>query len=128
MNNDAPLILVIDDDALLSRSIAEKLTTTGYKVETALDGSAGLKKALELHPRLIFLDYQMPELNGMQVLAKIREDAWGAKVEVIFATNTYDMAVINEAMGMGIHNYILKAETSLEQIADLARKYVPLTS
>jgi CheY-like chemotaxis protein len=126
MNNDAPLILVIDDDALLSRSIAEKLTNVGYRVETALNGTDGMKKALELQPSLIFLDYQMPDMNGMQVLSKIREDEWGAKVEVIFATNTYDMAVINEAMSMGIHNYILKAETSLEQIADLARKHVPL--
>lgn len=126
--NDIHTVLVIDDDNLLSRSISDSLTQAGYSVEVASKGQEGLTYALEHKPRLIILDYQMPDINGLEVLKALRSDNWGKKVEVIFATNTYDMSVVNAALGLGVHDYVLKADTSLDQITELVRKYIPITT
>lgn len=124
---DIPItILVIDDDPLLGRALTDRLTEEGYAVKTAVNGREGLALALDIQPQLILLDYQMPDMDGLEVLKALRADERGKRVEVVFATNTYDTAVINEALGLGVHDYILKADTSLDLIAELARKYVPL--
>jgi CheY-like chemotaxis protein len=124
---DIPItILVIDDDPLLGRALTDRLTEEGYAVKTAVNGQDGLAQALDIQPQLILLDYQMPDMDGLQVLKALRADERGKRVEVVFATNTYDTAVINEALGLGVHDYVLKADTSLDLIAELARKYVPL--
>ena len=121
-----PTILVIDDDPMLGRALSDRLTDEGYDVKTALNGHDGLSQALELQPSLTFLDYMMPDIDGLEVLKALRADERGAKLEVAFATNTYDTIVINEALSLGVHDYILKADISIDLIAELARKYVPL--
>lgn len=122
----APTVLVIDDDGLLQKSLSEMLRSRGYVVETASNGEEGLKIALEKKPALILLDYQMPILDGMQTLERLRSDERGKRIEVVFSTNTYDTTVINRALSLGVHDYILKSDSSLEQIADLVGRYVPL--
>lgn len=121
-----PTILVIDDEPMLGRALSDRLTEEGYDVKTASGGREGLALALELQPNLIFLDYKMPDMDGLEVLKALRADERGKKLEVAFATNTYDTVVINEALSLGVHDYILKADISLDLIAELARKYVPL--
>lgn len=122
--SDIPTVLVIDDDKLLAGSISARLQEDGYNVEVAENGTTGLSFALEHKPRLIILDYQLPDIDGLEVLKELRADERGKKVEVIFATNTYDMGVVNAALSQDVHDYVLKADTSLDQIAELVRKYV----
>lgn len=121
-----PTILVIDDDPALGRALSERLIAEGYDVRTVENGKEGLDLALDIQPNLTFLDYMMPDMNGLEVLKALRADERGKKLEVAFATNTYDTVVINEALSLGVHDYILKADISLDLIAELARKYVPL--
>lgn len=119
-------ILVIDDDTTIRTAMAEHLSEAGYTVKTAENGTEGLAMALEHHPKLIFLDYQMPDIDGLSVLKQLREDEWGARAEVVFDTNGYDTAVVYEALASGVHDYVLKSDTSLSQILELAQKYVSL--
>ena len=119
-------VLVVDDDNLLRRSLVDKLTDAGFHVAEAADGTNGLKMAMETRPQVILLDQQMPDMSGVETLKQLRQDEWGKNVEVIFATNLYDPRVINDAIAHGVHDYVLKADVTLEQIVDLVKKYVPL--
>lgn len=119
-----PDILVVDDDDLLRKSLTDSLTEAGFKVIDAAGGRAGLAAALEHHPKLILLDYQMPDMNGTEVLTELRNDDWGKAVEVIIATNIYEVAVVNAVLQQNVHDYVLKADVSLDQIVELAKKYV----
>jgi CheY-like chemotaxis protein len=65
-------ILVIDDNHFLRSDLAEILTLEGYTVFTAEDGEVGLQRLSDNNIDLVICDYNMPKLNGEQVLTKIR--------------------------------------------------------
>jgi DNA-binding response OmpR family regulator len=67
-------ILLVDDEPYVLRWLAWHLTREGYRVETASDGEAGLARARELRPPLIFLDARMPRMDGDTVCDEIRRD------------------------------------------------------
>lgn len=119
-----PDILVVDDDDLLRKSLTDSLMQAGFHVIDAAGGKTGLAAALEHHPKLILLDYQMPDMNGADVLTELRNDDWGKTVEVVIATNIYDVNVVNAVLKQNVHDYVLKADVSLDQIVELAKKYV----
>lgn len=123
MSDNQHTILIIDDDLLLASSIASQLMDAGYEnIEVAHNGSDGVKVSLEKQPEVILLDYQMPDIDGIEVLERIRQDEWGKRANVIFMTNTDDLAVINKAIGQGVSQYLLKADTGLDQIVDLVNR------
>jgi len=64
-------ILVVEDDAQISRVLELELKHEGYEVETARDGLAGLERALK-EPDLVILDLMLPRLDGMEVAARLR--------------------------------------------------------
>lgn len=123
---DTLQVLVVDDEVLIARSLSDMLTRMGYTVEVAYDGESALKIANEKQPQLMILDYQMPDKNGVEVLQELRQNPQTEKIEVIFATNTYDTTVINTVLSLNVHDYILKADISLEQIAERVKKYLPV--
>ena len=69
----ASRILVIDDDPEIAELLTIILRPHGLRVYHARDGREGLKNAYELHPDLIILDVTMPEVDGWEVCARLRE-------------------------------------------------------
>ena len=80
-------ILIVEDEQAMVGVLKDKLGLEGFLVLTASDGEEGLKVALEHQPDLILLDIVMPVMDGMAMLKKLREDAWGKTVPVIILTN-----------------------------------------
>jgi DNA-binding response OmpR family regulator len=71
---DKPLILVIDDEPYILRSLSYLLTREGYPVETASNGEEGLARVRTLRPPLVFLDIMMPRMDGYEVCEQIKQD------------------------------------------------------
>lgn len=65
-------ILVIDDDALSRKVLCHSLTQSGYRCMESPDGESGLRKAQEIRPALLLLDFDMPGINGAEVLRQLR--------------------------------------------------------
>jgi two-component system OmpR family response regulator len=120
-----PIVLIIDDDPMVADAIGRGLGLTGYHVEQAGGGKSGLKSALELHPDVIILDYKLPGMDGLAVLDALRKDIWGAHAKIIFATDVYDVGVVNEALRLGVKDYVMKADLGLNDLIKLVGKYVP---
>jgi len=111
-------ILVIEDDKSLRAAVVDILRLKNFLPLEAADGKAGVEIALEKHPDLILLDLILPEVDGMTVLKKIREDAWGANVPVIVLTN---LSATNEQLveDMVTHkpiNYLIKSDWKLHDV------------
>ena len=72
--NNAPVILIVDDDATVRDVIGRFLEREGFTVAKADGGKEGLRMARELHPAAATLDVMMPDLDGWTVLAAMKGD------------------------------------------------------
>ena len=109
-------VLVVDDDENMNAVLMEKLNFSGFEAQGAFDGEEGLKRALEWHPDIILLDLMLPKMTGMDVLSKLREDAWGKGVKVIMLTAVENAKLVSAAMERGAFTYLVKIEHSLDDI------------
>src|SRR5437016_12443486 len=73
-NNSRAEILVVDDDAISRQVLAKVVTATGYKCHVCKDGSEALEAVHAKPPSLLLLDFDMPGLNGAEVLTRLRKD------------------------------------------------------
>src|SRR6476619_605431 len=74
-DNSQAEILVVDDDAMSRRVLAQLLSAGGYNCRVSNDGSEALEAIHERPPSLLLLDFDMPGLNGAEVLKRLRSDA-----------------------------------------------------
>lgn len=80
------LILVVEDDAKSRRLVHDVLEYEGYRVAEATAGDQGVRLAKELGPALILMDLQLPVLDGISALARIREDPATRAIPVVAVT------------------------------------------
>lgn len=99
-------ILVIDDDPAITTALKRGLHYEGYEVAIAQSGKDGLALAREHYPDLVILDIMMPEMNGMEVLRRLREE--DAQLPIIFLTAKD--APNDQILGLikGADDYIVK--------------------
>ena len=103
----AERILVIDDD-IVNLKIAEHVLEKDYNVTCAKSGMEGIDILKSNDIDLVLLDLYMPEMNGMDVLAKIREDASISSVKVVILTSSGMKTDVTEAIRLGALDFIKK--------------------
>lgn len=113
------IIEIVDDETAVRGALREKLASEGFAVLEAKDGEEGLEIALSQHPDLILLDLRMPKMDGMTMMHKLREDAWGKKASIIILTNldTDDKRLYGVITDQPSY-YLIKASTSLEKLLE----------
>lgn len=99
-------VLVVDDDDDIRETLADRIEAEGYEVDSAVDGLQALERLPIFDPDLVLLDLQMPRLDGLQTLARIRADELDVAVVVISAYGTLEKVV--EAMKAGADDFIPK--------------------
>ncbi len=99
-------ILIIDDAIELNNTISEILSNHNYEVESAYDGKSGLRMALEKEYDIILLDIMLPQLNGYDVLKKLRNA--GRDVPVILITARDDIDDKIDGLELGADDYLSK--------------------
>ncbi|MBQ7170497.1 MAG: response regulator [Synergistaceae bacterium] len=100
-------LLLVDDDAVMIRTLREGLSTS-YKVLPANSGANALKILARAKPDLILLDYEMPEMNGPQVLEALRANPDTANIPVMFLTAKNDADSIAKIEGLKPQGHMLK--------------------
>lgn len=117
-------VLVVEDDRVLRRVVVDHLKSEGFLVLEAEDGAIGLSTCLAEHPDLTLLDVVMPKMDGMTVLEKIRQDAWGSTAKIIMLTNLSDAEKIAQAAQRGVSEYLVKADWDIESIIEKVKEKV----
>jgi len=116
-----PTILIIDDnedDVLLTKLILLK-TGRDFKTEVALSGEAGLAliRGGKTPPKLILLDLKMPQMDGIEVLCKIREDENLSSIPVVIVTHS-DLISDEQASANAGADSFLHKKTDLDQFKE----------
>jgi len=112
-------ILVVDDEQLIRWSLEQNLKKQGYEVSTAASGEEALKIVREDVPDLMLLDIQLPGMNGIEVLEKVKE--MGEEIIVIMVTALGVLETAVKAMRIGAYDYINKP-FNLDELAIVIRK------
>ena len=116
-------ILVVDDEQLIRRSIAKRLSTAGYTVLEAENGKVALEQAAK-GVDLAVLDYRLPDLDGLSVLKQIRQV--DPDVLVILLTAYASVATAVEAMKLGAYHFMNKP-FDLEALATMVEQALETT-
>jgi two-component system response regulator HydG len=99
-------VLVVDDEASARSGLEKLLRQSGYVVDTAKDGKEALALVAENSPEVVLTDLKMPEMDGMTLLAKLRES--DRDLPVIVATAFGDVTSAVAAMRAGASDYLTK--------------------
>jgi DNA-binding NtrC family response regulator len=99
-------ILIVDDEVNARTALVELLRDAGYEVESAADGFKALGKLADFAPDLVLTDLKMPGMDGVELLAKVQEQAPGVPVVMMTAFGAVDSAV--GAMRAGARDYLTK--------------------
>lgn len=105
MKEEAPLILVVEDDLPTAELLTLHLTQSGYKVAHAFDGQEALEKAKNLKPFAITLDIMLPKKDGWEVLQELKSDQKTASIPVIIHSIVNNKEL---AFALGATDYLLK--------------------
>ena len=122
-----PTILTVDDSKTIRLLLARILRPFAVEVCEACNGEEGLAVAAVKGPQLIILDYNMPVMDGLTMLSRLREDAALKATPVIMLTAESGSAIISAVARLGARDYIVKP---FEERALLAKigKVLPLVS
>jgi len=122
-------VLVVDDEPHVRLNYRVALETEGYDVVEANSGKAALEQLMDRRFGLAILDVRMPEMDGLELLARMRENKIGVPVVIVTAYSDVPHAV--KAMKLGAIDFLqkpLKPEELRTLVADVFKRHAPESS
>ena len=101
---------IVDDDPFWTAMLTQMLTDLGYENIVTFSNGKDCIDNLHLNPSLVFLDYQMEEMDGLEVLQQVKNYYPG--IGVVFCTAHEDLSVAVNAMKFGSFDYLLKSNAT----------------
>lgn len=118
-----PKILLVEDDRFLSKMYVDKMSREeGFEVEAVGLGEEALQFIEKSPPDLVLLDIILPDLNGVQVLKRMRDKEKTAAIPVLLLTNLNEKDYINEALSLGAKGYLIKAHFTPNEVIDKVKQ------
>ncbi|MFR1758683.1 MAG: response regulator [Christensenellaceae bacterium] len=111
-----PLILIVEDDTAVRNLIATTLETQDYRFHTAQTGAQAVFEAVSQKPDIILLDLGLPDMDGVDIIKKIR--SWSTKPIIVISARSEDRDKI-EALDAGADDYLTKPFSVEELLARL---------
>ncbi len=121
---DKIFVLVIEDDKFLRELLVRKLAGEGFDVKNAIDSVAAFAILEQRKPNIILLDLILPGVDGFEILAHLKADPKVADVPVIILSNLGQKEDLEKAMALGAKDFMVKANFTLDEIADKVRAIV----
>jgi CheY-like chemotaxis protein len=129
MPEKVPLVLIVDDEPDFREIFKVKLTAMGMRVETAVNGAEGVKRAKELKPDLVLMDVKMPVMDGAEALLAMHDDPDTKNIRVVFLTSLGDpreeMQELSNRFSreLGADGYLKKTE-NLDVLSDQIKGFL----
>lgn len=101
-----PKILIVDDDRIAALTLQKLMKAANYDAQMAFTGRQAITLAAEFQPDLVLLDFKLPDLNGFEILPKLKEI--NRHVEVIIITSFGDIPKAVTAIKLGAHDFFTK--------------------
>lgn len=102
-----PIVLIVDDNRDLRNQLSDNLESM-YNISVAVDGIAGMKKALEIIPDLVITDLMMPKMDGMELCRKLKENVITSHIPIIILTAKDTLIDKISGLQTGADDYVPK--------------------
>ena len=117
-----PLVLMVEDDQLLSSLLAHKLTAETLRVIHVPTGEEALQVLQrDEKPNLMLLDIRLPGIDGFTVLEKMRADPTTTAIPVIVLSNFGEKSDLERSRKLGVLQHIVKISLTLDEVATVVR-------
>lgn len=117
-----PLVMLVDDSISVRRLAQHLLVSHGWQVETAADGLAALQRLHEgLQPSVMLVDIEMPGMNGLELLRRLRQEPRWQQLSVVMLTAHEAGPVSQQALDMGAQAYLTKPYSPQQLLAQVKR-------
>ena len=100
--------LVVDDSKVIRKVARRILEELDFQIEEAVDGQDAWEQCQQTMPDVVLLDWNMPQMNGLDFLKTLRSNGGAQQPVVVFCTTENDMAHIRAAIEAGANEYIMK--------------------
>ena len=100
--------LIVDDSRIIRKVARRMLEAQGFEVDEAADGAEALAWCATATPDLIVLDWNMPVMDGLTFLKRLRAQPGGNASKVLFCSIETEAARIDEALAAGADDYVMK--------------------
>jgi DNA-binding response OmpR family regulator len=128
MGDEHCRILIAEDDASIRDLIQTHLRLAGYETFTAHNGHEALHRIVELRPRCLLLDINMPGLDGFGVLSQLKAVDAAREVAVMVLTARHSSEDVRKAISLGAKDFLKKPFTHTELLARVKRLSRPRPS
>ncbi|MBC8384831.1 MAG: sigma-54-dependent Fis family transcriptional regulator [Candidatus Cloacimonetes bacterium] len=108
-------ILIIDDDKFVNLTLSKLLKKEGYETRSAYNGKSGIYETQHFQPELVLLDFKLPDLNGFQILEKIKKI--NSSIVVIMITSFGEIRRAVNAIKLGAYDFFTKPFDNNEILA-----------
>jgi DNA-binding response OmpR family regulator len=112
-------VLIVEDDAMLARELADFLSRTGLTVRTLPAGSQAVHHAATLKPRIALIDFNLPDLDGSRVAERISR--LSPSTGMILMSGRIEQPKTTDLMELGVYTFLAKP-VSLSQLRSAVRK------
>lgn len=116
MENKNLTIMVVEDEKLLLDVIEQKLIEIGATVLSCLSGEDALQKLKTCKPDVIWLDYRLRGMSGLDFIVQTKQDSNLANIPIIVVSNSANDETVNKLLKAGATKYLLKAQNRLDDI------------
>lgn len=115
-------ILVVEDDEYLLDAYKTELEANQFSVDIARDGTEALEYLKNKKPDLIIVDLIMPKMGGIELLKELSKQNLLQTIPVIVATNVENEESKEEIFALGVKDYFIKSDISLDKFSEICRK------
>ena len=119
-----PKIAIIEDDLAIAQMYRLKFEAEGYAAEIAENGKLGLTLCEQMRPDIVLLDLMMPEMNGDEMLERLRKTDWGKHIKVVILTNVGEQEAPEKLKDLNVSAFIVKADMTPKQVAELVKEQI----
>ncbi|MDP2664280.1 MAG: response regulator [bacterium] len=126
MNSSKKKILLVEDDPFLIDIYSTKLKDAGFEVLVSDEGEEAIGKIKEENPDLLLLDIVLPEIDGWEILRRIKSDEKFKNLKVIILSNLGQKEEVKKGMELGAVNYLIKAHYTPSQVVEEVKKVLKL--
>ena len=117
-----PTILLIEDDVFMIELFAKAAAEAGFQVVNIKTGKEAVERIEEIDPDLTVLDVLLPDMNGFEILRRIRRTSGGPIRKVFIMSNVSEARDMDEARRLGALEYLIKTNITLPEVMEKIQK------